>query len=117
MGITNWGMFTFKNALHSIHRLYKVDENLPSEGGFKQMLSDVLKIAQGNPPKGTQDFSNLSNGAKKLNNSTEKTMRFFVECARFLTIAKGNKIQIIPFSQTDCGKAILKAMEANDKRE
>jgi hypothetical protein len=110
-------MFTYKNALHGIHRLCKVDESLPSEGGFKQMLSDFLKIAQSNPPTGTQDFSNLSNGAKKLSNSTEKTMRLYVECSRFLTIAKGNKIQIISFSQTECGKAILKAMEANDKQQ
>ncbi|MDR1334428.1 MAG: S9 family peptidase [Holosporaceae bacterium] len=122
MGLKNWRMLIYKNALHSIHRLGIYLGNPPSTEGFKQMFPDVLQIAQGNPPAGTQDLSELSNGTTlvgdsetRLNPEKRNTMRSYAKRSRFMKSNVNNRPEFIPFGETACGQEILEAMRANDE--
>ncbi|MDR1907180.1 MAG: hypothetical protein LBQ03_03130 [Puniceicoccales bacterium] len=120
MGLTNWRILAYKGALHSPHRLCETLGNPPSVEGFKQMLSNVLQIARGNPPVGTQFLRTLSNGTTKVNvNSfslSQESMRFFAQNACFIEL-EGNEMKFALFPETECGRAILGAMQANDGPE
>ncbi|MDR1334427.1 MAG: hypothetical protein LBJ71_04360 [Holosporaceae bacterium] len=118
MGLKNWQMLIYKNALHSSHRLGNYFGNPPSTEGFKQMLSDVLQIAHGNPPNGTQDLSELSNGTTAVYDCMKfqrNTMRSYAERSRFMKLGADNRQEFIPFGKTACGQGILEAMRANDE--
>ncbi|MDR1590937.1 MAG: hypothetical protein LBR92_03005 [Puniceicoccales bacterium] len=113
MELTNWKILAYKNALHSPHRL-KIDlNNPPSEEGFRQMLPNVLQIAQGiQPTNGTQDLSEISNGATTAYDSfqQQKPMKFFAERSFFMKLNANNDVELIPFGETECGQEILAIM-------
>jgi hypothetical protein len=116
-------MLTYKNALNSPHRLRIYLNNPSPVEGFKQMLLDVSKIAQGlQPAHETQDLSTLSNGTAQVgtittsyyNPSYRKPMRFLAECSYFIELSADNELKFIPFGETECGQEILNATQASD---
>jgi hypothetical protein len=107
MGIENWRMFVYKGASHVIHRL---KEGVPRKA-FREIFTDILSIAQGNPREGTKDLSALSNGNTKINDST---MREKAQGAKFIKVNDQNEIETISFEETECGKVILAETEQND---
>jgi hypothetical protein len=109
-------MLVYKKASHRPHRHQVCFGNPPSEEWFKQILSDILQIAQGVPPVGTQDLSELSNGTALVQDACrqEGSMRFFAQRSNFVRLNATNELEPIPFQETECGQEILEAMEEKD---
>ncbi|MDR0740886.1 MAG: hypothetical protein LBF34_04220 [Puniceicoccales bacterium] len=116
MKLENWRILTYKNALHSPHRLGIYFGNPPSQEGFQQMLSDVLSIAKGTPPTGTQNLDELSNGTTQVYDffQQQNTTRYFAEYSYFMEF-NARWPEFVPFGATECGREILKAMRAKDE--
>jgi acetyl esterase/lipase len=103
MNIANWRMFTYENARHVIHRF----QNDDLKAAFRQIFSDILSIAQGNPQDGTQELDVLAKYTPKSGFGYNPNSSKNTHC--FIRFKKDGKIKSCHFNATDCGKEIFEA--------
>ncbi|MDR2806626.1 MAG: prolyl oligopeptidase family serine peptidase [Puniceicoccales bacterium] len=123
-GLNNWRMFSYKKGPHSCHRFSgDPTQDSPEKEAFKTMLNDILKIAKNEYtiPNEIQNFDILSNGKTPINQQEQDelttsqsiTMRNAAELSFCICLENG-EISYVPYKDTECGQAILRAMESND---